>query len=167
MDSSYIMPFIESTQNVFNTMLRLPVEVGEPGRKAAGQPSHDVSGIIGMSGTVDGTVALSFDTEAAEQIVAQFIGFRLDHTHEDFADAVGELVNMIAGGAKARFQSGDVSISCPSVVVGKEHLVFTRKDAVHIALPCRCEFGAFAVEVCMRNGASTPSPGAVAAEARA
>ncbi len=157
MDSSYITPFIRSVQNVFATMLQMPVTIGQPERKQPGRPCYDVSGIIGMSGHIDGSVVLSFPTATAERIVSAFTGVELAHTNEDFADAVGELVNMIAGGAKAKFPGEAVSITCPSVVIGADHVVFGRKDAVGIAIPCTCDCGEFAVEVSLRIVAAAVS----------
>lgn len=154
MDSSYIMPFVRSVQNVFGTMLQLPVQTDQPYAKTNGQPSYDVSGIIGMNGDVDGTVALSFDTATAERVVSLLTGMDLEYTHEDFADSVGELVNMIAGGAKAQFEGHSVNISCPSVILGQQHKVFARKDACHIAIPCQCDCGEFVVEVSIRSAQS-------------
>ncbi len=151
MDSSYILPFVKSVSNVFQTMLQLPVQVGNPELKQNGKPSYDVSGIIGMSGDVEGNVVLSFPTATAERVVSLFTGSDMDHAHEDFADAVGELVNMISGGAKSQFKSKSVSISCPSVVIGSDHLVFSRKDVVCIHIPCSCDSGEFAVEVSIRQ----------------
>lgn len=151
MDSSYILPFIHSVQNVFETMVQLPIKVGAPTLKQAGQPSFDISGIISMTGDVDGTVVLSFPYATAERIVSLFTGMQLAHTHADFPDAIGELVNMVSGGAKAKFTGKHVSISCPSVVVGHEHIVFGRKDVVCVVLPCASDCGDFAVEVLLRQ----------------
>jgi len=150
-DSSYITPFIQSVQNVFETMLQLPVQISEPTLKREDEPEFDVSGIIGMSGDVDGSVVLSFPTSTAERIVSLFTGMDIEHSHEDFPDAIGELVNMVTGGAKAKFQGKSVTISCPSVVIGKDHKVFGRKDVVCINLPCSCDVGEFAVEVALKQ----------------
>ena len=147
MDAALITPFITSLQNVFETMLQLPVQAGSPALKQDDEPSNDVSGIIGMSGGVEGAVVLSFPTATAERVVSLFTGEEMSHTHEDFADAVGELVNMISGGAKAQFAGKEVSISCPSVVVGANHVVFGRKDVSNIVIPCSCDCGEFALEV--------------------
>ncbi len=149
MNPAYIAAFAKSVQNVFETMLQLPVTLGTPSVKDGGRPSYDVSGIVGMSGDVEGTVILSFPTATAERVVSLFTGMELACTHEDFADAVGELVNMVSGGAKARFNGKAVSISCPSVVIGSDHLVFTRKDMLAVLIPCSSECGDFAVEVSM------------------
>ena len=165
MDSTYIMPFVTSIQNVFETMLQLPVQVGDPQLKRTSEPSYDVSGIIGMSGDVVGNVVLSFPTSTAERVVSLFTGEEMAATHADFPDAVGELVNMVSGGAKAQFTGKEVSISCPSVVIGTDHVVFSRKDVVCIQILCNSDCGEFALEVSFRNTpeASTASQDATAA----
>jgi chemotaxis protein CheX len=163
-DSNYITPFIKSVQNVFETMLQLPVRIGEPSLKRSGAPSYDVSGIIGMSGDVEGSIVLSFPTATAERVVSLFVGDDMEHAHADFPDAVGELVNMISGGAKAQFSGKSVSISCPSVVVGKAHAVHGAKDVVCIHLPCQTDCGDFAVEVSIKQS-SLGSPAAAGASA--
>ena len=165
MDSSYVMPFITSIQNVFETMLQMPVQVAKPVLKKAGQPSYDVSGIIGMSGDVEGSVVLSFPTATAERVVSLFTGMDLTHTHEDFPDAIGELTNMISGSAKAKFTGMQVTISCPSVVVGCDHIVFGRKDVVCVLLPCKSDCGEFAVEVFLKQQATVDSSSQAIAEA--
>ncbi len=157
MDQSYIIPFVKSVQNVFETMLQLPVQVGQPELKQPGDASHDVSAIIGMSGDVEGSVVLSFPTATAERIVVLFTGTELDANHEDFADAVGELVNMVSGGAKAQFEGKEVTISCPSVVVGQSHQVYGRKDVIAICIPCESDCGEFNVEVSIRQSTGTPA----------
>lgn len=152
MDQSYIVPFVKSVQNVFETMLQLPVSVGKPMLKQQAEPPYDVSGIIGMSGDVEGSVVLSFPTATAERVVSLFTGTEVAHTHEDFADAIGELVNMVSGGAKAQFAGKTVSISCPSVVIGPSHQVYGRKDVVAICIPCSSDCGEFNVEVSIKHG---------------
>ena len=140
MDSSYILPFVNSIQNVFETMIQLPVTVEKPVLKEAGAPNYDISGIIGMSGDVEGSVVLSFPTTTAERVISLFTGMELVYTHEDFPDAIGELVNMISGGAKAKFAGKQVSITCPSVVIGSDHIVVgtqgrcLRQPPVHLRL---------------------------------
>lgn len=151
MDASYISPFISSIQNVFSTMLQLPVEIGEPALKQGREPSHDVSGIIGMSGDVVGSVVLSFTEEAAGSIVALFSGEQYATDSPDFADAVGELVNMVSGNAKAGFEGKNVSISCPSVVVGKGHQVARQTDIPCVVIPCNTDCGQVTIEVAIRE----------------
>lgn len=163
MDKTYIMPFVKSVQNVFETMLQMPVTIGTPTLKGGETPSFDVSGIIGMSGDIEGTVVLSFPTQTAERTVKVFTGMNLTAKDEDFIDAIGELVNMISGSAKAQFEGKKVSITCPSVIIGGEHIVFGQKDVVSIRIPCDCDTGSFAVEVSIRRESMTAAPAEQAA----
>lgn len=165
MDPAYITPFINSVQNVFATMLQLPVTIGEPSIKAAPLATYDVSGIIGISGEVTGSVVLSLPKDTAERLVQLFTGTSLKAGTPDFADAIGELVNMISGNAKAGFpQKGKNSISCPSVIVGPEHTVAMPKDTPCIVIPCTTDCGSMALEVALR---ATPSTAAATTTAAA
>jgi len=162
MDPNYITPFIRSIQNVFTTMLQLDVKVESPSIKADSTASFDVTGIIGLSGDVVGSVVLSLPASTAEATVARFTGMELDVNSEDFADAVGELVNMVAGGAKAMFVNRDVSISCPSVVLGENHRIAAPKDVPCIVIPCRTDCGELAIEIMIDDRKSASSTGAAA-----
>lgn len=152
MDASYITPFIDATKNVFMTMMGLTITIGKPQiRDTIPNEAFDVSGIIGMSGDVIGTVMLSFTMESAKNIVAKFTGSEIDVNSEDFGDAIGELVNMISGGAKSKFEGKNVSISCPSIVIGKDHTIQQPSDSICIHIPCSSESGNFAVEVAFKK----------------
>ena len=151
MDPTFITPFIKSISNVFSTMLQLPVQVGEPTIKNDDTASFDVSGIIGMSGEVVGSVVLSFPTEAAERIVSLFTGEESNVDAEDFSDAVGELVNMIAGGAKGMFTGREVSISCPNVVIGANHKVSRPSEVPCVGIPRETDCGELVVEIAVQD----------------
>lgn len=163
MDASYITPFVESTKTVFSTMLQMAVTCSAPEPESAiPSAQYDVSGIIGLSGDVMGSVLLCLPQATAEKMVSQFVGMEVAPDGDDFCDAIGELINMISGGAKAKFDGKNVSISCPSVVLGAGHKIQQMSDAICIRIPCTAECGVFAVEVCMKA-----APGTAAAKTNA
>ena len=164
MDASSIASFVSSTHQVFSTMLSLTVTPGRP-YTAGSVPrfENEVSGIIGMSGDMQGMVVLSFPTSTAKAAILAFTGMEMDPTSPDFADAVGELVNMISGAAKAKFEGKNVSISCPSVVIGKGHKVQQPSDAVCIVIPFTSPAGEFSVEVAIKPAKSAAGHGATTA----
>lgn len=148
MDVRFINPFIASTKTVFKTMAGTDIAIGKPYMiKANEEQSADVSAVIGLSGDAVGCVVLSLPIQTACNLSSQFAGTTLTQDHPDFSDALGELANMVAGQAKARFEGLNVSISLPSVIVGKEHVVSQSKAKPRLALPCSCELGNFTVEV--------------------
>lgn len=157
MDPTYITPFIVSVQNVFSTMLNLPVEVKEPRIKTGSEAGLDVSSIIGMSGDVVGSVVLSFPTDTAKRLVSLFSGAEVSIESPDFADALGELVNMVSGGAKAMFEGKKVSISCPSVVVGSNHTIAKQKDLPTVVIPCETDCGEMLLQIAIQEAAVAAS----------
>ena len=166
MNAHQISAFVKALENVFATMVQTRVEVQTPRLKSPDTPRLDVSGIIGMSGDVTGAVVLSFPVDTARRVVSLFTGSEIGPDSPDFADAVGELVNMIAGNAKADFGGLKVSISCPSVVMGESHRVLLQKDALSIEIPCNCDCGPFMLEVTIKAvapAASQPQAAAVQA----
>ena len=116
-----------------------------------------------MTGDVVGTVVLSLPAATASKIVECFVGSVIKMEDDDFADAVGELVNMISGGAKAKFEGEEVRISCPSVVIGKGHTVQQTSGSVCISIPCESACGGFSVGVSIKKaGVSQASESAAA-----
>jgi len=167
MEQSHILAFIKSTRNVFETMLQLSVEVGTPVLSTVPDSSFDVSAIIGMSGDLDGSVVLSFRRETAMRLVSIFCGTEVADDAEDLIDAVGELANMITGGAKAQLDGKKVTISCPSVVIGAQHSVHGSKDLVRMSIPCSYDCGEFTVEVAVRPSSASSQDQTVISSAEA
>jgi chemotaxis protein CheX len=149
MDVRFINPFVSAITAVFKTMVHAEVSVKKPYLKQDGGACADVSGVIGFSGDASGCVVLSFPTEVACKVVSAFAGVAIDSRHPDFADAVGELANMVAGNAKTGFAGLRVSISLPSVIIGKEHVVSQSKSFPRLVIPCDTPLGPFYVEVGM------------------
>jgi len=148
-------------------MLQLEVGVDAPMIKANSTTSFDVTGIIGMSGDVVGSVVLSLPGSTAQGVVERFTGSDVSVESDDFADAIGELVNMIAGGAKAMFADRSVSISCPSVVLGQNHRIASPKHVPCVVIPCRTDCGELAIEVMIDDCKSSPQTSNAAASAQA
>jgi chemotaxis protein CheX len=62
-------------------------------------------------------------------------------------DAVGELANMIAGGAKTQMQELSLSIGLPSIICGKHHPVGFPAGATPILIPFVSDWGPISSEV--------------------
>ena len=157
MNATLIRRFIEATQNVFSTMLATQITFAPPAPTSSISCTGDVSSIIGFSGDVAGAAALRFPLSTALKVVEAFTGEAFDEESEDFADAIGELANMICGGAKSNLDNACVSISCPQVVIGKDHKIQKPSDAISISIPCKTPHGDFFIEVSVRSSAAQSS----------
>ena len=149
-NSKLIMPFIAAVRDVFQKMANVKVAIGKPFLKTEAGAIYEVCGIIGFSGEVTGSVVLSFSDTAAEKLVESFAGVAMNRTDPDFADAVGELANMVAGSAKKNL-GVLASISVPSVVIGKGYVIALSHAYPCLVIPCSCQLGDFAVEVSIKK----------------
>lgn len=162
MDVRFINPFLTAVTQLFNTMLEKEVNIGKPVLKSHREAPGDVSAIIGLSGDVTGCVAVCFPMPTAIKAASTFSGVEMTADHEDFADALGELANMVAGQAKAKLDGLAVGISLPSVIIGKEHVISQSKQTPRLCIPCDSTLGHFTVEVAMviemKPAVQTPQP---------
>ncbi len=158
MDVRYINAFLESTKAVFDTMLKIPVTFDKP-HSIREQRTHDVSGVIGLSGDIVGSVVVGFGKQSAMRIVTAFAGVGIEYGTPDFADAIGELTNMIAGGAKSKFEGCSVNIGCPTVITSPDHNIRSPSDATSICIPCNTPGGPFVIEVAFRSCKEAAAPG--------
>jgi len=80
MDVRHINAFLEATKAVFDTMIKLPVTFEKP-ELGTRKEQYDVSGVIGLSGDVVGSVIVGFTKMSAVQIASAFAGTRLERFH--------------------------------------------------------------------------------------
>jgi len=147
MKVEYINPFLTSTVSVFDTMLHCKLERGTPYLKNGAQPQHEVSGVIGLSGKAQGTVVLGLSREAALGATEVMLQARPAEVNGDVTDAVGELVNIIAGSAKAKLEHLNMSVSLPTVITGKNHCIEFPTKVTPICIPFGSVWGDITVEV--------------------
>jgi chemotaxis protein CheX len=102
-------------------------------------------------GDAVGIVILSLPFDSATKIIEAFTYEKMGADSDDFPDAVGELANMVAGGAKGKLESHNVSISTPSVIIGEQHRVMLQRGIRLIGLPCSTDIGEFAVYVSIKS----------------
>jgi chemotaxis protein CheX len=143
----FVNPFVESTYAVFRTMLGMQLKRGSLYLKQGFQPSHEISGIIGLSGRAQGVVLLGMGREVATEVTNFLTEQRPLDIDSDVIDAIGELANMIAGGAKTALADLQMSISLPSVIAGRNHTVSFPTGAPPIGIPFESPFGPLALEV--------------------
>ena len=121
----YIQPFIKVCKNVFKEFVGQDAEARMPyfmEKDEAGE--WDISGIIGLTGEARGAVVISLKQELAIRLTSILTGAEYTKMEEDVVDAVGEMINIIAGNVKQELEdSYSLVISLPTIVRGKEHSI--------------------------------------------
>lgn len=149
--SHYLPHFIASTTFVFRTMLGWEIEVQAAERVDEFQPGHDVTGIIGLAGSIEGTIVVSLDKEVAFAAAEAFIGERPTTINGDTLDLVGELANMIGGGAKDRFDLPGVVLGLPTTVSGKDYRISFKPDVEIESVLFQTSSGPLTILIAMRR----------------
>ena len=153
MDVTLINPFINATINVLETMAFVSVDAGTPYLKKDNTATGDVSGVIGLTGVANGTIAVTFEEECILSVVSGMFGEDMHELNSEIADAVGELTNMISGQARRELEENGkrFKAAIPSVVTGRNHSIIHYTKGPKIAIPFRTAKGDFTIEVCFER----------------
>jgi chemotaxis protein CheX len=153
MDVKLVNPFINATISVLEVMAFVTVTAGKPYLKKNNVAVGDVTGVLGLTGVANGTIAVTFEEKCILTIVSNMLGETMETLNEDISDAVGELTNMISGQARRELEEmGKVfKAAIPSVVTGKNHSVRHYSRGPKVAIPFTTDGGNFTIEVCFEK----------------
>ena len=154
MNADFINPFITALMNVLQTMAQTELVPGKPKKKSDDQARGDVSGLIGMVGdNVQGSMSISFDEGLVLEIMYKMLGEKPGVIDADVQDMVGEITNMICGGAKNELdQKGyDFGMATPVVVSGKNHTINHQVTGKKMIMPFSHASGNLYLEMCFNK----------------
>jgi chemotaxis protein CheX len=150
MNVEFINPFLQAAKNVLETMCQTHVHPAKPTLKENTTTYGDVTGTIGMaSAKVSGCMILSFSEKCIVNVVANMLmEDAKDEIDEEIIDAVGELTNMICGGAKATLgkMNHKFDLATPTMITGKGVEISTLSESPTIVIPFDTEYGGFVIE---------------------
>ncbi|MBN1916564.1 MAG: chemotaxis protein CheX [Verrucomicrobia bacterium] len=149
----YINPFIHSMLNVLETMASTKARIGKPFLKTSDEPISDISGSIGLTGDAAGSVIVNFSKDLACQIVSKMLGENHAELDATVRDGVGEIANMVAGGAKGEMQAMNInfSIALPMVTIGRELTHSHPPDVTCVVVPFTTDVGDFTIEIARKT----------------
>ena len=154
MKAEHINPFLNSTMNVFEHMLGSLPQVGQKTlMKNFCSHRWDISGVIGVTGTAEGVVAIRLTHKLVEKILekSEITCNSQEETVEVINGMVGEIINMIAGNALGEITRFDLDITVPLVIQGSNHTIGWPRNNPIITIPFITSYGPFEVNVSMRE----------------
>ena len=143
----FINPFIIAVSKTLETMANCKVVREPPQIKKEKSALYPVSGIIGLSGAIVGTVVLTMSEALALKCASAMLMEEYAEFNNDVFDAVGELTNVIAGNAKAQLEEYKLNLSLPNVIYGKEAELRFPERCQPISIPFQTDYGPMAIEV--------------------
>jgi chemotaxis protein CheX len=164
MDVAYINPFLIASQEVFQKMVKVQLSLERPYLRRASETSAAVNAVVKLIGAVVGMVYLRFSQPVALAAAGGLSGQAHTGLTDDCLDALGEIANMIVGGAKKLLPAETpMNMSTPQVTLGSGGLEYPENQPF-IVIPCGTPKGRFVIEVGLRKpGKDEPAVRAVAA----
>lgn len=150
-----ITPFITAAQTTFATMMGIKARRKQVSIKRGFEMYGDYSGVIGLSGSTTGSCALSLPAGFARNAVNRMLmaDDEASLTDIDLRDGVGEMINMISGGAKTALATTryKFNITLPTIISGGRHEVFHRPGTYCVVVLLEAESGdTFALEIAVQ-----------------
>jgi chemotaxis protein CheX len=118
---SLLASLVSATEEVFDTMLALPLQAKEPVTGPLEVPANVVA-TVAFAGHRRGLVVVYSSLAAARQITSSMLGIPVHEVNGEVPDAMGEIANMVAGTFRNRLAAVEPSsdISVPTVTIGTE-----------------------------------------------
>ena len=154
MNAEFVNPFITALLNVLNTMAQIELLPGRPKKKSDNQARGQVSSLIGMVGdNIQGSMSISLDKGLVLEIMYKMLGEKPDKIDSEVQDMVGEITNMICGGAKNDLgkKGYDFGMATPIVVSGKNHIINHQVDGKKLVMPFSHASGNLYLEMCFNK----------------
>jgi len=109
--------FVDAVAEFMQSMVGVECTID---RAASAEPQDaELWGVVTLSGTINGQVAVAFSREFGKRHVGQVMGMETSDVDEEILlDGVGEIANIIAGNANGKLsQMGfELKVSLPSAV---------------------------------------------------
>ncbi len=150
MDILMINALLNSLFTIFSTMVRLDIEAGTPIIKQDNIAKGVASGLIGMKAEgASGSVALSLTLATIRKISLSMLGEEFTSINKDATDLVGELTNMLVGGAKRILseKGHDFDMHTPQLLAGKGHEITHHYAGQTVLLPILINEDEFYIEM--------------------
>jgi chemotaxis protein CheX len=149
MRAELINPFLNATINVLRTMCQTVPTPGAPILKPSNQTWGAVTGIISMtSPTINGSLVISFQEKTIISIVNKMFAESNSEVTPEIVDAVGEITNMICGGAKQHLGElgHHITMASPVMIRGQGVVIVQHSKAPTIQIPIATPEGSFVIE---------------------
>jgi chemotaxis protein CheX len=130
----YIQPFVDVCESVFRDFIGESLITERPHFQDRNDAHDwDVSAVIGLTGEARGAVVISMKKELALKLTGVLTGNEHKELDDEVVDAIGEIINIIAGNAKRGLEeSFRLVISLPTIVRGKGHTIMWPNEQARI-----------------------------------
>lgn len=152
LEASYVPAVVSSARTLFSTLLGWELQPQIDHAVGEFTPGLDVSGIIGFTGLLRGTIVISFEQTVTFAAVKALLGDMPTEINADVCDTVSELANMIAGGVKDHMQIEEIALGMPTTVSGHGHSIQFDTDSEVESVRFQTPAGLVFIQIAVRRG---------------
>lgn len=137
LDVNHINPFLQSSLNIFESMIQVKLSIGKPEIKNLEFTDTTFILQVGITGEMKGQVLLVMSVERAKDIASRMMfGMEVNELDEMSRSALGELSNMIMGNTATLFSQQDIliDITPPISLLGDKLMIQTDAQALRVPL---------------------------------
>jgi chemotaxis protein CheX len=145
-----INALLSSLFSIFSSMIRLEIQAGDPVLKQDNVAKGVVSSLVGMNTKgVNGSVAISVTLSVIRKISLNMLGEEFTRIDKESADLVGELANMLVGGAKQILseKGHEFDMQSPQLMMGEGHCIDHLQAGKTVLLPIKILEDEFYIEL--------------------
>ncbi len=132
-----------------STMAQMELVPEKPKLKKDEVAKGDVSGLIGMvSPETKGSLSITFDAPLALATMKGMVGEAPDVVNEEITDLIGEITNMVTGGAKRMLSEKGIEfdMATPIVVSGPSHAIHHKSKGPVVIISLKGDAGRAYIE---------------------
>ncbi|MBI9103466.1 MAG: chemotaxis protein CheX [Spirochaetales bacterium] len=140
---------IERTIQLFKNLFQMDIQAETPSLispESAG--SWEISGIISVTGTLNGLVSMRYKKELADIMLKNALIYNMDSEfqYNILADMIGEVTNIIAGNVLTDDGIEELLLSIPITIHGEDHEISWPRDTRITAIPFRSGEHSFVIQ---------------------
>jgi chemotaxis protein CheX len=158
-----------ATQELFSTMLNLPLEPLASFQEATTKPPSSQDGVealVGIAGSWTGTGRICCTSKLACTLAGAMLMMTCESLNEDVLDAMSEIANMIIGNVKTELEErlGPLGLSIPTVIFGRNYKTRSAGVSSWVVVPFMCKGDTLQIRFCL---IPTPRPHAAGTHVQA
>jgi chemotaxis protein CheX len=156
MNVKFLNPFVDAAFEVLKIETGIEANRGDLRLEKGPYLTQDVTVIISLVGSVEGTVFYCLNLKTAIQLASRMIGETLKEFDSLAQSGIAELGNVITGRASVKLSEAqfEATISPPSLILGNGATISTL-DFPRLVVPVITEFGEIQIHLALRDGVNT------------
>ncbi|WP_339374098.1 chemotaxis protein CheX [Methylogaea oryzae] len=106
-----------------------------------------------------GSMSITFDADLAYEIMFRMVGERPKSMNDEVTDMVGEITNMVTGGAKRILaeKGYEFGMATPTVVTGLSHRIIHKSKGPKLIMPFNSQWGKAHIEISFESQDAAPA----------